>query len=76
MYKCVVGKVPFSSFFFLRYDHLFKQQLENGLSTHHHFTTKLMLITSQSSTTIQRLHNYIFTPVDKAVHSHKGAVLA
>jgi len=55
--------------FFLRYDHLFKQQqLENGSScTPCHFITKLTLITSRSSTTTQCLHNYNFTLVNKAL---------
>ena len=49
---------------------LFKQRyLENGSSTQHHFITKLMLITSRSSTTTQHLHRYKFTLVYKSVHS-------
>ena len=40
------------SFFFLRYDPLFKQRyLENGSSAHRHFIKKLMLITARSYTT-------------------------
>ena len=42
---------------------------EKVLSTHHQFSTKLMLITARSSTTTQRLCSFKFTLVDKAVHS-------
>ena len=51
-------------------DHNVQQQyLKNGLSTHRHFITKLMLITARSFTTTQHLHSYKFTLVDKTVLS-------
>ena len=49
-------------------DHNVQQRyLENGLSTHRHFITKLMLITARSYTITQRLHSSKFTLVDKAL---------
>ena len=45
-------------------DYAQQQYLANGLSVRHHFSTKLMLITAQSSTTIQCLHNFKFTLVN------------
>ena len=57
-------------FFFSCYNHYIQQRyLENSLSTHHHFSTKLMLITVQSSKTTQRLYSFKFTLVNKAVYS-------
>ena len=59
-------------FFFSCYNHYIQQwYLENSLSTHHHFSTKLMLITAQSSKTTQcqRLYSFKFTLVNKAVYS-------
>ena len=62
--KCHLG------IFFSCYNHYIQQRyLENSLSTHHHFSTKLMLITAQSSKTTQRLYSFKFTLVDKAVYS-------
>ena len=44
--------------------------LANGLSGHHHFSTKLMLITPRSSTITQRLHSFKFTLVNKSHSQH------
>ena len=54
-------------------DH-FNQQwyLANGLSTHHHFNTKLMLITVRGSTTTQHLNGFKFTLVNKSYSKHCG----
>ena len=50
---------------------LFKQRyLAKCLSTHRHFSTKLMLITAQSSTTTQRLHSFKFILVNKSHSQH------
>ena len=47
--------------FLVKLDHCVQQRyLENGLSTHRHFCTKLMHITAQNSTTTQCLHSFIF----------------
>ena len=44
------------------YDHDVQQQyLANGLSTHRHLSTKLILITTLSSRYTQRLHNFKVT---------------
>ena len=52
---------------------LFKQRyLTNCLSTHRHFSTKLILITTQSSTNNQRLHSFNFTLVKKSHSQHCG----
>ena len=46
---------------------LFKQRyLANYLSTHRHFSTKLILITTRSSTSTQRLHSFKFILVNKS----------
>ena len=57
-------KVPFSHY-------VQQQYLENGLSTHHHFSMKLMLITSQRSTTTQNLYRFKFTLVNKSHSQHR-----
>ena len=44
--------------------------LNNRLSTHRHFSTKIMLITVWSSTTTQHLHSSKFTLVNKS-HSQQ-----
>ena len=44
--------------------------LKNDLSAHHYFSTKLMLITAWSTTTIQRLHSFKFTLVSKSHSQH------
>ena len=50
---------------------LFKQRyLENYLSTHRHFSTKLILITTRSSTSTQRLHSFKFILVNKSHSQH------
>ena len=43
------------------------------LSTYRHFSTKLILITTWSSTYIQRLHSFKFTLVNKS-HSQRSVV--
>ena len=45
------------------------------LSTHRHFSTKLMLITARSSTTTQRLHSFKFTLVNKSHSQHSEAAV-
>ena len=65
--------MPFFIFFisFFVMTTLFKQlYLANGLSTHCHFSTKLMLIIAQSSTTTQHLHSFEFTLVNKSHSQH------
>ena len=53
---------------------LFKQRyLANYLSTHRHFSTKLILITTRSSTSTQRLHSFKFILVNKS-HSQYSVV--
>ena len=59
-------KCDFSSSLFFSVQ---QQYLKNSLSTHCHFITKLMLITARGFMTIQHLHSYKFTLVDKTVHS-------
>ena len=55
---------------------LFKQRyLTNCVSTHRHFSTKLILITTRSSTTIRRLHSFEFTPVNKSHSQHSEAAV-
>ena len=50
---------------------LFKQRyLANYLSTHRHFSTKLILITTRSSTSTQRLHSFKFILVNKSQSQH------
>ena len=66
--------------FFLKfvscYDHYGQQRyLANGLSTHRHFSTKLMLITARSYTTTQRLHSFKFTLVNKSHSQHSEAAV-
>ena len=64
--------MPFLSFFLsflLRL--LFKQRyLANYLSTHRQFSTKLILITTRSSTSTQRLHSFKFILVNKSHSQH------
>ena len=54
------------------YDHYVQQRyLANGLSTHRHFSTKLMLITARSSmTAYERPHSFKFTLVNKSHSQH------
>ena len=54
--------------FFLDHD-VQQLYLENDLSTHH-FSTKLILIRTQSSTYTQRLHSFKFTLVNKSHSQH------
>ena len=50
---------------------LFKQRyLTNCVSTHRHFSTKLILITTRSSTNNRRLHSFNFTLVNKSHSQH------
>ena len=61
-------KVPFFAFFIQ--PSIFQQRyLANGLSTHCHFSTKLILITTRSSTTNWRLHSFKFTQLVNKSHS-------
>ena len=53
--------------FFLDHD---ERYLANGLSTHSHFSTKLILITTRISTTNRRLHSFNFTLVNKSHSQH------
>ena len=56
------------------YDHdVLQRYIENGLSTHRHFNTKLILITTQSSTITQSLDSFKFALVDKS-HSQYSVV--
>ena len=56
------------------YDHDVQQRyLENGLSIYRHFSTKLILITTWSSTYTQLLHSFKFTLVNKS-HSQRSVV--
>ena len=70
--KCGMAKVPFFVFFLsLLLRLLFKQRyLAKCLSTHRNFSTKLMLITAQSSTTTQHLHSFKFSLVNKSHSQH------
>ena len=79
---CDSKKCHFSYSFFLSFflsfllQLLFKQRyLANCLSTHRHFSTKLMLITTRSSTTTQRLHSFKFTLVNKSHSQHSEAAV-
>ena len=49
--------------------------LVNGLSTHHHFSTKLILITKRSSTTNWHLPSFKFTQVNKSHSQHSVAAV-
>ena len=74
--KCHFSYSFFLSFFLSCYDHYSQQQyLANGLSTHHQFSTKLMLITARSSTTTRRLHSFKFTLVNKSHSQHPEAAV-
>ena len=71
-----VVKVPFVLFFhfsffpsFFVMSTLFKQQLENGSSTHRNFSMKLMLTTARSCTTTQSLHSFKCSLDNKHVHN-------
>ena len=51
--------------------YFFQQRyLANGLSTHRHFRTKLILVTMRSSTTNWHLHSFNFTLVNKSHSQH------
>ena len=63
------------SCFFLRSAFNFSRYLANALSTHRHFSTKLILVTTRSSTTTQRLHTFKFTLVNKSHSQHSGAAV-
>ena len=68
--------LSFLSFFLSCYDHDVQQRyLANGLSTHRHFSTKLILITTQISATNRRLHSFNFTLVNKSHSQHSGAAV-
>ena len=55
--------------FFLDMTTMFNNDIsQTGLSTHCHFSTKLMLITVRSSTTTQCLHSFKFTLVNQKVN--------
>ena len=57
--------------FLSSYDHDVQQRyLANGSSTHRHFSTKLILITTRSSTSTQRLDSFKFTLVNKSHSQH------
>ena len=76
MQKCAVAKVPFFIFFLSCYNQYVQQQyLANGLSTHRHLSTKLMLITARNSTTTQCLHSFKFTLVNKSHSQHSEAAV-
>ena len=49
-----------------------QRYLTSGLSTHRHFSTKLMLITARSSTITQHLHSFKFILVNKSHSQHCG----
>ena len=67
--KVCGSKMPFSHS--SCYNHYVQQRyLANGLSTHCHFSTKLMPITVQSSKTTQCLHSFKFIVVDKSHSQH------
>ena len=71
--KVCDSEVPF---FLFSLQLLFKQRkLENSSSAHSHFSTKLMLITAQNSTTTQRLHSFRFTLVNKSHSQHSEAAV-
>ena len=48
---------------------------ENGLSTHCHFSTKLILFTTWGSASTQRLHSFKFTLVNKSHSQHSVAAV-
>ena len=48
----------------------FNNDIANGLSTYHHFSMKMMLITVWSSMTTQRLLSFKFTLVNKSHSQH------
>ena len=52
-----------------------QRYLANGLSTYRHFSTKLILLTTRSSTSTQRLDSFKFTLVNKS-HSQHSTVVA
>ena len=52
-----------------------QRYLANGLSTHRHFSTKLMPIAAQSSTTTQHLHSFKFILVNKSHSQHSEAAV-
>ena len=62
--------------FLSSYDHDVQQRyLANGLSTHRHFSTKLILITTRISTTNRCLHSINFTLVNKSHSQHSVAAV-
>ena len=73
--SCILG-CNFLSFFLSCYDHDVQQRyLANSLSTHRHFSTKLILITTRSSTTNRCLHSFNFTLVNKSHSQHSVAAV-
>ena len=58
------------SFFLSCYDFCSNNDIANYLSTHCHFSTKLILITTPSSTSTQRLHSFKFILVNKSHSQH------
>ena len=79
MQKCVVAKVPFLVFLFLSFflvkTTMFNNNVSNSLNTHCHFSTKVMLITVQSSTTTQHLRSFKLTLVNESHSQHSVAVI-
>ena len=63
-HKSAIFRIFFSFFIMTT---LFKQRY---ISTHRHFSTKLMLITARSSTTTQLLHSFKFSLVNKGHSQH------
>ena len=58
------------------YDHDVQQRyLANGLSTHRHFSTKLIFVTTRISTTNRRLHSFNFTLFNKSHSQHSVAAV-
>ena len=56
--------------FFVQPSIMQQRYLANGLSTYRHFSTKLILLTTRSSTSTQRLDRFKFTLVNKSHSQH------
>ena len=77
MQKCMVAKVPFLLLFLNCDLTMFYNDISKmvWILMHHHFSTKLMLITARSSVTTQRLRSFKFSLISKSHSQHSEAAV-
>ena len=77
MQKCMVAKVPFLLLFLNCDLTMFYNDISKmvWILMHHHFSTKLMLITARSSVTTQRLRSFKFILISKSHSQHSEAAV-